>query len=163
MTFVGEFGQAIDVKNRVTIPAPLRSAAGRTGQSLEFVLVPVPGRYLWMFPAEHMRRIMASPAVPGAPEGASRLAFLAATMWHVQVDARGRVVIPAKMLRLAGLGRDVVMVGAEDHIEIWPREQWVLHRQEASRPPGAEPVERRGAPRSPAAEDSGLGQAGGAG
>jgi DNA-binding transcriptional regulator/RsmH inhibitor MraZ len=40
------------------------------------------------------------------------------------VDARGRMVIPAKILRSAELGRAVVLVGVGDHIEVWPRDDW---------------------------------------
>jgi MraZ protein len=33
-------------------------------------------------------------------------------------------MIPAPLLRYAGLQRDVVVAGVHDHLEIWDREAW---------------------------------------
>ena len=40
------------------------------------------------------------------------------------VDKQGRIMIPAPLLRYAGLARDVVVAGVHDHLEIWDRETW---------------------------------------
>jgi MraZ protein len=151
--FVGEFRQAIDVKNRLTIPMSLRSAMEKGGRGSEFVLVPGPSRYLWMFPAEDIQRIM-SPQMEAAYRDAGGLAVVVAMMKFVQADARGRIVISTKVLRLAGLGREVVMVGVADHIEIWPPEQWE-RRVMGSIPLHGETSERSDAPLPPAGRDGG--------
>ena len=35
------------------------------------------------------------------------------------IDAQGRVLIPAKLRQMLGLTRDIVFVGLVDYIEIW--------------------------------------------
>jgi MraZ protein len=43
---------------------------------------------------------------------------------EAEVDKQGRIMIPAPLLRYAGLARDVVVAGVHDHLEIWDRESW---------------------------------------
>ena len=43
---------------------------------------------------------------------------------EVEVDKQGRVLIPSKLREFAGLDKDVVLVGAASHIEIWSQELW---------------------------------------
>jgi MraZ protein len=39
-------------------------------------------------------------------------------------DRQGRLAVPAALIRHAGLGRDVVVAGVYDHLEIWDRASW---------------------------------------
>ena len=39
-------------------------------------------------------------------------------------------MIPATLAERAGLGRDVVVAGVYDHLEIWDRAQWREHLKE---------------------------------
>ena len=45
-----------------------------------------------------------------------------------ELDAQGRVLLPQQLVEHAGLGRDVVVAGVHDHIEIWDRTQWDVQR-----------------------------------
>ena len=40
------------------------------------------------------------------------------------LDKQGRVSLPAALLQHAKLGRDVVVAGVNDHLEIWDRAAW---------------------------------------
>ena len=51
-----------------------------------------------------------------------RVQFALAT--HVDVDAQGRIGMPSRMMERAGLGKDVVLIGVRDHIEIWDSTVW---------------------------------------
>jgi len=42
----------------------------------------------------------------------------------VEIDAQGRIRIPDRLAKLAGLERDVVLLGVHDHAEIWSVETW---------------------------------------
>jgi MraZ protein len=42
----------------------------------------------------------------------------------VQVDKQSRVRIPERLIRLAGLQHDVVLIGVQDHVEIWDKGRW---------------------------------------
>ncbi len=42
----------------------------------------------------------------------------------VELDSQGRFVIPSVLLKYAKLGRDIVIIGAGDHFEIWNEGEW---------------------------------------
>jgi MraZ protein len=50
----------------------------------------------------------------------------------VEMDSQGRVRIPPELAALAGLGKEAVLVGVQDHLELWDKgrwEQYVAQRQ----------------------------------
>ena len=50
---------------------------------------------------------------------------------EVEVDKQGRALIPSKLREFAELTKDVVLVGAAGHIEIWSQERWDALEEEA--------------------------------
>ena len=47
-----------------------------------------------------------------------------------QLDASGRLVLPEKLRTLAGIDREVVMIGVADRAEIWDRAEWERFERE---------------------------------
>ena len=43
---------------------------------------------------------------------------------RIDVDKQGRVRLPAELAQLASLGKDIVLVGVRDHVEIWNLQRW---------------------------------------
>lgn len=39
----------------------------------------------------------------------------------VDPDSQGRVVIPERLLKRAGIGKEITLLGVHDHLEIWNR------------------------------------------
>jgi MraZ protein len=54
-----------------------------------------------------------------------RFFFSAAS--DAELDKQGRVLVPPALHRHARLGREVVVAGVHDHLEIWDRAAWVDH------------------------------------
>ena len=52
----------------------------------------------------------------------SRFIFAGAT--EAELDKQGRVMVPPALSEHAGLGREVVVAGLRDHVEIWDRARW---------------------------------------
>jgi MraZ protein len=50
--------------------------------------------------------------------------WLSAEAVESQVDNQGRVAIPANLREFAGIGEDVVILGASSRIEIWSQAGW---------------------------------------
>ncbi len=46
-------------------------------------------------------------------------------------DSQGRVLVTPKLREYAGIDKDVVIAGVDDHIEIWDAERWDSVTQEA--------------------------------
>jgi MraZ protein len=47
-----------------------------------------------------------------------------------ELDKQGRMVLPASLLEAAGIHREVTVAGVFDHLEIWDRAKWRVHRHE---------------------------------
>jgi MraZ protein len=53
--------------------------------------------------------------------------YVFATAAVTELDKQGRVLIPSDLAKHAGIGKDVVVAGVHDHVEIWDRAQWADH------------------------------------
>jgi MraZ protein len=61
---------------------------------------------------------------PLSKEGRRIQRFFFAGASEADLDKQGRVMIPAQLLEHAKLGREVVVAGVHDHLEIWDRAAW---------------------------------------
>jgi len=46
---------------------------------------------------------------------------------ETEPDKQGRVMVPAALIKTASIGREVVIAGVGDHLEIWDRSAWADH------------------------------------
>ena len=119
---LGEYEHTIDEKNRLTLPAKFRRA-------FEDGIVVTRGLdgCLWAWTPEgwaNYRDRTLSTLHPLSQEGRRmhRLFFSGAS--ETTPDKQGRVSIPPALLEHAKLGRDVVVAGVNDRLEIWDRAAW---------------------------------------
>ena len=70
-------------------------------------------------------------ALPNSARGLVRLILGSAV--DVVCDKVGRVLIPQELRTMAGLDREVAMVGMGEHFEIWDRSTWLALCQDVSR------------------------------
>ena len=61
-----------------------------------------------------------------------RFFFSAAT--DSELDSQGRIVIPQKLRKYAGLEKDVVIIGVNDRAEIWSADAWNAQEEEEMTP-----------------------------
>ncbi|KKS25961.1 MAG: Protein MraZ [candidate division WWE3 bacterium GW2011_GWC1_42_102] len=47
---------------------------------------------------------------------------------EVTIDPQGRIVIPGNLKEYAGLGKNLAVVGAGDHVEIWDLNAWTARK-----------------------------------
>ena len=50
--------------------------------------------------------------------------FFNAYSEELDLDAAGRVMLPAPLIAVAGLGREVALIGVGNRLEIWNRDAW---------------------------------------
>ena len=50
--------------------------------------------------------------------------YFFASAAEAELDKQGRVMLPAALIDHAQLGREVVVAGVNDRLEIWDREAW---------------------------------------
>ena len=123
--FFGEYEHTIDDKNRLTLPARFREAlAGGivVTRGLDECL-DVYARADW----DAMVDAQLAPLDPFSKEARNLKRFFFAAASDAELDKQGRVLVPPALHRHARLGREVVVAGVHDHLEIWDRAAWAKH------------------------------------
>ena len=126
LLLTGEYEHKLDAKNRLFIPARLRDPIYSERDGLGFFLVFGSNKILCLYPDEYYRRLAAADGPRLVPPAKlvdfERVKF--ALAYHLDLDSHSRLSLPEKMLKRAGLERNVVLIGARDHIEIWDAKVW---------------------------------------
>ena len=122
----GEYEHRLDSKNRLFIPTKLRDCIYPDRDGLSFYLVLGRNKILSLYPDQYYRRLAAETAGHLVPSSETadfqRVNFAMAS--HLELDQHSRVPLPSRMMARAGLGREVVLIGVADHIEVWDAKVW---------------------------------------
>ena len=125
---LGEYEHTLDDKNRLTPPARFRQAFA------EGIVVTrgMDGCLFAYTPQDWNSLVQGRLATldPLSKEGRRMQRFFYAGAQETELDKQGRVGIPGALLEHAKLGRDVVVAGVHDHLEIWDRAAWRLELAE---------------------------------
>jgi MraZ protein len=123
MLLTGTYERSLDDKQRLALPKRLRDVLANQGQ---LVLTPGTDGSLALFPEQAFAALTEKLAAR-SPTGQEVRAFsrlLYAQSQSVEIDSQGRIRLPAELTRLAGLDRDVVLLGVGDHVELWNKSRW---------------------------------------
>jgi MraZ protein len=125
MLLTGTFSRSIDEKQRVAIPKRLRDAMG-CPEGGNLYVAPGTNGSLSIYTEESFERLadrltQASPVQREVREF-TRLFYGSAQ--RVELDRQGRIRMPAELARRAELGKEVVLVGVRDHLELWAADRW---------------------------------------
>ena len=131
MVLTGTFSRSIDEKLRVAIPKPLRVALDRPKGGVLFAAPGTDGS-LALYTEQALARLVERLAEvsPTRQDVRAFTRLFYARAQRVEVDAQGRVRIPQELAELAGLEKSVVLLGVQDHVEIWAAGQWESYRAE---------------------------------
>jgi len=119
---LGEYEHTIDDKHRLTLPAKFRQAFA-DGAILTRGLDGCVRAYRREDWARSVESELAAVDPLGEAGRRLRRYFFGAAA-EADLDRQGRVIIPARLIEYAKLGRDVVVIGIHDHLEIWDRPAW---------------------------------------
>jgi MraZ protein len=122
LAFRGHFEHSLDAKNRLSIPARFR-AAFSNGTVL--AKDPEPCVAIWT-PDTHEAIIERALGElnPMGSEYRKLSRFYQGNSFEIELDASGRVTLPAPLLTHAAIEKEVVVVGVGDHLEVWGAERW---------------------------------------
>ena len=119
---LGEHAHTIDDKNRLTLPARFRHVYADgivVTRGIDDCLVAYT-RADW----EQLIDSRLAGLDPMSKEGRRMQRHFFSAAMEADLDKQGRVIISAALLEHANLGRDVVVAGVHDHLEIWDRDAW---------------------------------------
>ncbi len=126
--FVGEFETTIDGKHRLAIASDFRDQINPVEDGENFILALGADRHLRLYPELYYRRLLTEIKRSALPTLASNnLAVFFATARIVKPDAQGRIVLPEKSMSRSMIADKVTVIGNDDHMEIWPTEEWEKH------------------------------------
>jgi MraZ protein len=131
--FNGAHEHTIDAKNRLAIPSEFRERIDPDRDGKKYYIVPgTPRNRLWIFTQSYFESV-ASRLGSDLIRNSDLLAYEQKTFPRVadaEPDSQGRIIIPEWMLRKTGLGREVMVCGVRDHMEVRRRDEWEKELEE---------------------------------
>jgi transcriptional regulator MraZ len=123
--FLGEYEHTIDAKGRLAVPARFRTQMNRGA-----VISKGTGTCLSVYAFEMWER-KSNELVAGMSREEQRdfERRIYPSASEVELDAQGRMVIPAKLRAYAKLENEVTVAGVRDHFEIWDRATWQSYQE----------------------------------
>ena len=119
MFFFGTFRHNLDDKARCTIPTSFRDQLGKVVYGTKGL-----DNCINIYPEETFMKICNSNSTlndfNSAERQFKRLFF--STSFKYEVDKSGRITLSKNHLQIAGINKDIVIVGNNDHIEIWDKD-----------------------------------------
>lgn len=128
--FLGAHDLILDPKNRLSIPTQIRKGFDPADEGS--LVVTLKDAVPWLYTLGHFRRLVKRQLAPGLMPSELQKKFTYLTLSlgaEVDCDAQGRVVLPESILNRANLGREITLVGVNDHIELFSRARWIELRE----------------------------------
>lgn len=119
---LGEYNYNVDAKGRVFVPAKLKDSLGEV-----FVLAKGMDPCIAIYSLEMWNAYVAK--LSALPEMKARniRRFLFSSAQEASCDSQGRVVLTSQLREYADLVKEVTIIGAGDHAEIWNAEGYKAH------------------------------------
>ena len=119
--FFGEFEYKIDEKGRVPLPPKFRGLL-KAGM----VLSPGVEGCITLYPLAEWKKLAdtltAGALSPSKLRTLKRAVF--ATAFSLSMDGQGRIVLPATLKEHAEIVSEVVIIGANNYLELWNKVRW---------------------------------------
>lgn len=122
--FRGEYDYSIDGKGRLNIPAKFRRSLSPEANET-FAICQAPNKCLRAYPQDAWERYEDElGSRPQTMEALRHLRLLRSTLTDSKLDAQGRISLSAKQITIAGINKNVTLVGNYGFIEIWDTETY---------------------------------------
>ena len=127
--FIGEYAHNLDAKSRIIIPAKFREALNTS-----FILTRGLDGCLTIYSNEQWEKIFEKLNKLPSTKKATRqyIHMLTSRATECTLDNQGRIQIPSFLSKPVNIIKECVIVGVNDHIEIWNKEAWESYYDEAS-------------------------------
>lgn len=126
IVFQGTAALSLDGKGRMAVPARHRDAlAALSGNQVTLTQHPVGCLLVFPRPAwEEFRAKLLS--LPMEADGWRR--FFVGSAADVEVDSASRVLVPPELRAMAGLDKDVLLMGMGQRLELWDPARYAAHQ-----------------------------------
>lgn len=127
--FIGEYKHNLDAKGRIIIPSKFRDELHST-----FVLARGLDSCLTIYSVEQWNKMFEEiNKLPTTKKNARMyVRMLTSTASECAPDNQGRIQIPSFLSKPVNISKECVVIGANDHIEIWDKATWETYYTDAS-------------------------------
>jgi MraZ protein len=125
MFLTGSYQRSLDEKCRFTLPKLIRDSLEQWG-GLALYVAPGTDGSLMLYTAAAFQRL-GEQLERGSPNSQEVRAFsrlFYAQAQRVEPDRQGRIRLPSELVVQSIKGREIVLIGVRDHLEVWDRERW---------------------------------------
>ncbi|MGC4031991.1 MAG: hypothetical protein QM754_09705 [Tepidisphaeraceae bacterium] len=126
---LGEHELTIDDKGRMLVPSDVRKRLESFGESDTLIVMNIAGR-AFLYPEKfHLQRFanVRVGIVPTVQQQQLLRALFGASI-RLTWDKQGRIQLPVKTIAGYKLDREVTLVCAGDHVELWNRDDWATEQ-----------------------------------
>lgn len=117
---IGEYGYSVDIKGRLNFPSKLRDDLGES-----FVLTKgFDDKCLLVYSIQEWKELESKIKQLPMSQARNLQRFFFASACEVIPDKQGRIVIPYNLREYALLEKEVMVIGASNHCEIWSKQRW---------------------------------------
>lgn len=118
--FMGEYRHTIDSKGRIIIPSKLRDELGS-----DFYMTRGLEGCLYVYPKKNWELIIAKyKDIPDTRDKRYFMRIFLSGAINCEIDTQGRVNIPSPLVEYAKLEKDCLIIGVDERLEIWSKEEW---------------------------------------
>ena len=125
MVLTGTFERSLDEKQRLAVPKRLREQMG--GDEVRSLFVtPEPNLSIGLYSSTAFERLAARLEARSSNRAEYRnfLRLFYARAEELELDGQSRIRIPDRLMEYAQLHKEVVLMGVQDHAEIWGQARW---------------------------------------
>ena len=127
--FIGEYAHNLDNKGRIIIPSKFRDELHNS-----FILTRGLDNCLTIYSLEQWQKIVEEiNKLPNTKKATRQyIRILTSKASECVLDNQGRIQIPTYLSKDVNITKECVVVGVNDHIEIWDKDTWEAYFKEAS-------------------------------
>lgn len=127
--FYGNYMHTLDAKNRVFVPAKLRSELGETF----YVTRKLTKKALAVYSPEGWERLQQKLSEHPDTKVGNLKMFLFSHSISATPDGQGRILLPPDLTEYAGITKEVTFVGVGDHLLIYASDVWRAEEAEQAK------------------------------
>jgi MraZ protein len=132
---IGEFEVKVDDHNRLSVPTEIRESIQPDRDGNAFYVTIGQNRKPWIYLQNYYESLVdqdASVLLPSSTDlEFDQLHFSSTRL--VPLDKAGRLLLPDKLLKRTGTGKNVTLIGARDHMEMWNSADWNAKAEDLER------------------------------
>ena len=118
--FMGEYRHTLDDKGRITLPSKIRFELGEY-----FIVTRGLDNCLYVYSKDSWDNIIDKyRELPNTKDARNFMRFFLSGATENNADKQGRLNISQSLIKYASLNKNCIIIGVNDHLEIWSEENW---------------------------------------